>query len=95
MEDETVTEHDRQSASRTSRSMDKRSDAMPQTDSTVVALVAVFSLKIDLPPPFKGDRNESFTSWSHCFDVAVQAMSAPDRPFWSDVCRTGTVYLRQ
>lgn len=36
------------------------------------------SLKIDLPPAFKGDGIESFTSWSRRFEVAVQAMSSTD-----------------
>lgn len=36
------------------------------------------ALKIDLPTVFKGDGNESFTSWSRRFEVAVQAMSTPD-----------------
>lgn len=36
------------------------------------------SLKIDLPPAFKGDWTESFTSWSRRFEVAVQAMSSTD-----------------
>ena len=36
------------------------------------------ALKIDLPPAFKGDGTESFTSWSRRFEVAVQAMSSTD-----------------
>lgn len=36
------------------------------------------SLKIELPPVFKGDGTESFTSWSRRFEVAVQAMSSTD-----------------
>lgn len=38
-------------------------------------------LKIDLPPAFKGDGTESFTSWSRRFEVAVQAMTPPDADF--------------
>lgn len=36
------------------------------------------ALKIDLPPVFKGDGTESFTSWSQRFEVAVQAITSPD-----------------
>ena len=36
------------------------------------------ALKIYLPPAFKGDGTESFTSWSRRFEVAVQAVSSPD-----------------
>ena len=35
------------------------------------------NLKIELPPAFKGDGTESFTSWSRRFEVAVQAMHPP------------------
>lgn len=36
------------------------------------------ALTIDLPPVFKGDGTESFTSWSRRFEVAVQAMTPPE-----------------
>lgn len=36
------------------------------------------ALKIDLPPAFKGDGIESFTSWSRRFEVAVQVMTSPE-----------------
>lgn len=36
------------------------------------------ALKIELPPAFKGDGTESFTSWSRHFEVAVQAMTSSD-----------------
>ncbi|XP_019210058.2 uncharacterized protein LOC109199182 [Oreochromis niloticus] len=36
------------------------------------------ALTIDLPPVFKGDGTESFTSWSRRFEVAVQATTPPE-----------------
>ena len=36
------------------------------------------ALKIDLPPAFKGDGTESFTSWARRFEVSMQAMTPPD-----------------
>ena len=47
------------------------------TGAVNLATHAVSSaLKIDLPPAFKGDGTESFTSWSRCLEVAVQAMNS-------------------
>lgn len=51
-------------------------------DSTLFSLGAVSgSLKIDLPPPFKGDGTESFSSWARRLEVAVQALTAPDTDY--------------
>uniref|UniRef100_A0AAV2IXX9 Gag protein n=1 Tax=Knipowitschia caucasica TaxID=637954 RepID=A0AAV2IXX9_KNICA len=52
------------------------------SDSTLSAQGAVSeALKIDLPPPFKGDGTESFSSWARRFEVAVEAMSSPDMDY--------------
>jgi len=58
----------------------RRRDANVTSTGAVSLATCAFSsaLKIDLPPAFKGDGTESFTSWSRRFEVAVQAMSSTD-----------------
>lgn len=53
-------------------------DAVPSTVAPVTPATVSSALKIDLPPAFKRDRTESFTSWSRRFEVAVQAMTSPN-----------------
>lgn len=63
----------------------RRRDAnVTSTGAVSLATCAVSSaLKIDLPPAFKGDGTESFTSWSRRFEVAVQAMSSTDTDLYT------------
>lgn len=53
-------------------------EAVPSTAAPVAPATVSSALKIDLPPAFKGDGTESFTSWSRRFEVAVQAMTSPN-----------------
>lgn len=74
-DDESLLAHDLPPA----RAQQQRSVDATQTAAAAVAPHTVFSaLKIDLPPAFKGDGTESFTSWSRRFEVAVQAVTSPD-----------------
>lgn len=52
-------------------------DAVTAGAAPLAAHAVSSALTIDLPPAFKGDGTESFTSWSRRFEVAVQAMTPP------------------
>ncbi|KAK7909592.1 hypothetical protein WMY93_014276 [Mugilogobius chulae] len=81
MEEIEVTVHELQGSPPPVRS-ERRSEL--QADSSVSTPFAVSGsglLKIDLPPPFKGDGTESFSSWARRFEVAVEAMTAPDKDY--------------
>lgn len=56
----------------------RRPDATRTGAASLATRSVSSSLKIELPPAFKGDGTESFTSWSRRFEVAVQAMSSSD-----------------
>ena len=56
----------------------RRQDVTGTGAASPGTLAVSSALKIDLPPAFKGDGTESFTSWSRRFEVAVQAMSSTD-----------------
>ena len=56
----------------------QRRDAAGPSAASLATHAVSSALKIDLPPAFKGDGTESFTSWSRRFEVAVQAMSSTD-----------------
>ncbi|KAK7926034.1 hypothetical protein WMY93_008344 [Mugilogobius chulae] len=81
MEEIEVTVHELQGSPPPVRS-ERRSEL--QADSSVSTPFAVSGsglLKIDLPPRFKGDGTESFSSWARRFEVAVEAMTAPDKDY--------------
>ena len=53
-------------------------DDVTRSSAHVAPHIVSGALKIDLPPVFKGDGTESFTSWARRFEVSVQAMTQPD-----------------